>query len=324
MNHVQHAGGKMNRMILAALLVVLGGGVSIAHAELLVSKGSKATLHVRYQFRSEGRFAPPSGEQITDWNVRREVDLTARYAADAPQPFGVMHASDPGQQAKVGELKTRVADTATRMQPSMADMMKIVSKCGETDEACIQREVIGYGNSNQVRPELKSAGTDLAAINKAVGSARFQMWQLTSQSGTYRIDESRNRQIFGLTCTASKVCKRSDTRSGGGDIAPPVGGKSAAGSSTLEIDGSGKDMVLVLPVPLSPLWYTKNVVTSMPNDTGGVSKEGDNGWMLSATKPMTVTIPGDLKSLSGSKSFKIGGAQADGGTLTVEWTFTRL
>jgi hypothetical protein len=35
---------------------------------------------------------------------------------------------------------------------------------------------------------------------------------------------------------------------------------------------------------------------------------------------MTVTIPGDLKTLSGTQQVKVDGVEGEGGTVTVKWT----
>jgi hypothetical protein len=45
---------------------------------------------------------------------------------------------------------------------------------------------------------------------------------------------------------------------------------------------------------------------------------------LSPPKPLTVTIPGDLKKLAGTEQIKLDGAEGEGGTLTVRWTLSVL
>ena len=156
---------------------------------------------------------------------------------------------------------------------------------------------------------MRSARDDVASAGKMATAARFQMWKQTSQVGTYRIDEVRNRQVFEMTCTTVKTCKRNETRAGAGSIAPPSGNKSAPGASMIEVDSDGKDLAVMLPLPLALLGYTQTVITSIPeDDSGGTSKQVSSPWMLPATKAMTVAIPGDLKTVSGSKSFKIDGA----------------
>lgn len=294
---------------------------STAHAQLLVAKGTKATLQVEYQYSASGKYESPSKNRTSDWSVQRAIHLTTTYVADAPQPFGVLHSQDAGQQAASRNLQPRSANAQQKMQPTMADMMKIVEKCGEKNEACISREVEKYGTGMQVTPDIKSAQTDVAAISKAPG-ARFQLWRSTSQNGTYSINELHHEQVFEMTCTRTgTTCKREETRKGDGVVPPPAGGKSAAGASMLEVDGVGKDIVINLPVPLAPVGYTQTVTTTIPGQKGGVTKLTGLPWTFHTNKPITVTIPGDLRSLSGTQTYKTEGSGADSGTLTVKWRF---
>jgi hypothetical protein len=46
-------------------------------------------------------------------------------------------------------------------------------------------------------------------------------------------------------------------------------------------------------------------------------------WMMKAQQ-ITVAIPADLRTVTGSKSYPIEGQNQEKGTLTVNWTFTRL
>ena len=58
---------------------------------------------------------------------------------------------------------------------------------------------------------------------------------------------------------------------------------------------------------------------------GGSAQNMEPAWaMLKAQKPNPVAIPGDLKTVSGTQTYKVDGQQDAGGTITVNWTFTRL
>jgi len=233
-------------------------------------------------------------------------------------------------------MQANAASAHKKLEPVQNDMMALAAKCGITmdgaevsaaeekaQEACMEKAAANYGNNMEMTPQIKSAGADIAAVQKTVSGTRFQLWRSTSQSGTYSIDETISKQVFEMTCTETKVCKRVVTNKGAGAIPAVPGGKSVAGASMLEVDSTGRDIVLNLPMPLVPLPVTRTVTTTMIDDD---AKGGPTFVSLgsSANKPITVAIPGDLKTLSGTKTITIPGNQAEGGTLTVTWQFTRL
>ena len=309
----------------ALLLVAISAS---AHAELVAPKGAKGQLKVEYVFVSSGGYTAPAKDLITKWRVRRVVDITAQYTADAPTPVGTLHATD------TSAVQSRTKSAAKKLEPMAMDMMAMAAKCGITmdgggevtkaQEACLEKGVSDYGNSMEMTPDIKSAGADITAATQAMKSTRYQVWQIVSQSGTYLIDEEHNKQVFELTCTAAKTCKRSDVRKGGGPIPTPPGEKSGAGFSLLEIDTAGKDMVIVLPVPLAPLTYTQTVTTNIPDETGSTKQSIAPLMFGGDMQRITVSIPGDAAKLSGTKSIPVKGDAGEGGTLTVNWQFTRL
>jgi hypothetical protein len=309
----------MKKSVILGLALIAG---SATGADLIVPQGTKATLQVNYQFKSSGKYAASGRERRADWNVLRDVTITAHYEANPPQPFGALHKDDPKQKKDIATMQTSIENMQTRMQPTMQDMMKIADKCGE-DEGCISREIENYGK--QMDPSIVKAGKeDAATIGKMATDTRFQMWRLTTMTGTYSVDERMNEQIFEMTCTETQVCKRSKTRSGAGNILPPPGFKSVEGTSMLEVDSRNKDMFVTLPMPLAPLPYTQTVTTTVPWDEGaGTTKEVSSGWMAKASEQGLVAIPGDLKTLSGTQTYKVEGHEEAAGTLTVKWTFTR-
>jgi hypothetical protein len=320
-------------------LVMFLSGMALcaaAHAELLAPKGAKAQLKVEYVFTSSGNHTTGAKEQIDVWSVKRNVTMRVQYAADPPQAIAVMHQDDPKQKAEMAALQANTASAHKKLEPMGNDMMALAAKCGITmdgaavsaaeekaQEACMEKATTEYGNNMQMTPDIKSAGQDIAAVQKTMSGTRFQLWQSTSLSGTYSIDENISKQVFEMTCTETKVCKREETTKGSGAIPPPPGSKSIPNASMLEVDSTGRDMMFTLPTPLVPLPINKTVTTTIMDDdaTGGPGFARLSG--LPNNKPVTVAIPADLKSLSGTQSFAIKGSQAEAGTLTVNWTFTR-
>lgn len=303
-----------------------------AQAEVLVPKGAKGTLTVDYVFTSSGKYTTPSKEQIDVWNVKRNVTMTTQYVADLPQAVAVLHREDPKQKAEMAGLRADTVSAHKKLEPMQNDMMAIAAACGITmdgpsvsaaeekaQEACVEKAVTNYGNNMQMTPEIKSAGADIAATQKTMSGTRFQLWQSTSQSGTYSIDETLSRQVFEMTCTTTRVCKRVVTNKGGGAI-PALPGGDSAGASMIEIDSTGRDMVLQLPMPVAPLPITRTVTTTLIDDDTKGGPTVASLWPTS--KAITVTIPADLKTVSGTQTTTIPGNQAEGGTLVVNWKFT--
>jgi hypothetical protein len=92
----------------------------------------------------------------------------------------------------------------------------------------------------------------------------------------------------------------------------------------LEVDSSGRDMVVVLPVPIMPVGYTRTLVTNIPDDEkGGVTKGLAPNWLAPAAKQFIVKIPGDLNAAAGTQTFKSTGDEGESGTIVAKWKFTR-
>jgi len=299
--------------------VVLAFWVSAAQAQLLMPKGATGTLKVEYVYTAVGKSGTENGGNIDEWKVRRQVAITANYVADPPQPIAALHKADATQQAAMDKQRTQTEAFVKAMQPSMQDMMKIVERCGEEDEECISKAVAEYGNSMDLN-DVKAKKQMAEGLTKP-GAPRYQLWRLKSQSGTYLVDELTSHQVFEMTCTRTKVCKRTVTTKGGGDI-PQTPDRSVEGASMIEVDSVNKDLVVMLPAALLPLKVESVVQTTIQDD----DVHGGAGIAMPLTRnqdPMTFTIPGNELSASGSKTIKGTGTGAESGTLTVNWTFTR-
>jgi hypothetical protein len=303
---------------IALLMMVFAAS---AHAQLIVPKGTKGTLKVNYQYKSDGKVVTSSKDRKSAWRALRVVDITAQYVAEAPQPFSALRKDDPKNKQDIARLQNKVESAHKTMQPTMNDMMKIVEKCNENED-CISREIAAYGNQMDL-DTIKTGKAQVAEATQVATAARFQMWTLTSQQGTYSIDEQLTRQVYEMTCTDTQVCKRTETRQGAGSIASPAGTKPGAGVSFLEVDAINKDIMAMLPVPLTQMKYKQVVTTSIPDETGGTTEAVSTPWMLDASKPNAVAIPGELKTVSGTQTYAVKGEEDAGGTITVKWTFTR-
>jgi hypothetical protein len=309
-------------MIMTKSLIAIGVLTSLsivamdaAQAELLVAKGTKATLTVEYGYSAIG--AKKDKYDPREWKVNRSLTLTAQFEAKKPQALAQLRAMEAGQLADAKDKQATAISAHKKMTPMMGDMMKIVEKCGE-NEACIEKEIEAYGNSMEMTPELTSAGKDIEKLSKVDGP-RYQLWSLVSQRGTYSIDEFYKGQSGDPLCLEKpqQRCRREETRKGAGDA--PAPSKKVAGSAQFEVDALKKDIVIMLPVAMAPLPCAREVKSDFPNEASGSSQclSGVGG-----SKPITVTIPGDLKQLSGTQQIKQEGAEGEGGMLTVRWTIT--
>jgi hypothetical protein len=297
------------------LLVLVAGS---AHAELLVPKGTKATLSVQYEYTAVGKKADKYDPR--EWQVSRSINLVAQMRADMQQPMSTLRPMDAAQSADLKNKQAHVASAQKKMQPTMDDMMKIADRCGD-DEACITKAVTNYGMNMEITPELASARDDIAIASKQ-GGPRYQTWQALSQQGTYAVDETYRGATSDLACfnKPKQRCNRQETRKGGGAIPAPAG-KASPSTAMFEVDSLKKDIFMTLPIPLAALSYTRDVVSDYPDEERGPG-QGVLTNLLDKVKPITVVIPADLHSVAGTQTIKLDGQEGEGGTLTVKWQFS--
>jgi len=308
--------------LFATALTILASAPT--RAETFAAKGAKATLTVEYVYASNGKTKDQNDSR--QWSVTRTVKLSADLIAQAPQPLPTMHEMEAGQKADLKNKQERVQSAQEKMAPVQADIQKIMAKCGE-DEACLEREIQKYGMSNSDSAKMntaRSADKDIAVASNQ-GPARYQLWTAASQKGTYSIEESRHEVLADPACGASLHCTTDENGKGGGEVPLPPGAKAPAGGlpgfSMAEIDAGGKTLALVLPVPLSPLPYTKTIKTNSPDRKGGTFQELVR-CPPKDLKPVRVALKGGGRDESGTEEIKIAGAGGDGGTLTIRWKLT--
>ena len=181
------------------------------------------------------------------------------------------------------------------------------------DEACITKRVYAYGTSTNLKPQQASLN------DMAKPGTRFQLWRSTSQSGSYQVTEHSEYQVYEMTCSDTRVCKRTTDTHGGGPIPGVADGRSAAGASMFEVDGVKKDIVLMLPVPVTPLPVDTRVATTIPDDDAK-SARGFAKPILADARQIIVPLERDRIESSGTQTYRIDGEGIEGGTLTVTWS----
>jgi len=308
--------------LLATALTILASAAT--RADNFAAKGAKATLSVEYVYASNGKTQDQNDSR--QWSVTRTVKLSADLVAQTPQPLPTMHEMEAGQKADLKNKQEKAQSAQEKMAPVQADIEKIMAKCGE-DEACLEREIQKYGMSNSDSAKMntaRSADKDIAVASNQ-GPARYQLWTAASQKGTYSIEETRHEVLADPACGASLHCTTDENAKAAGEIPLPPGAKAAAsglpGFSMAEIDAGGKTLAIVLPVPLSPLPYTKTVKTNSPDRKSGTFQELVR-CPPKDLKPVRVALKGGGRDESGTEEIKIAGAGGDGGTLTIRWKLT--
>jgi hypothetical protein len=325
--------------VLCGLALLACCAAATTHAaDAFAPAGAKGTLSVAYLYESAGQAKGNGG--IYDpytWRVKREFDLTTTLVAQPGTPLPTMQQLDAAQNADLQNKQKKLQSAATQMAPLAGDIEKIIAKCGE-DEACIAQAVQKMGM--QRGPAVSMAGgaqKDVAEATKP-GSPRYQKWNSTVLSGTYRIDESAHISVADPICESRprKRCTRDETRTGSGDIAqPPEARKNPqaySGVAAAEFDTVKNTLTVMLPAPLLPQSYTETIATDEPEGTHSVptpkGPQQRNFFFGSMYKDandpakwITVPIKGGQRDQSGEFAVNIKGDYGNGGKLTVRWKF---
>jgi hypothetical protein len=300
------------------LIVILSGMAAFgtSHAALLVNKGAKATLTVQYDYSAVGRKADKY--EPKEWRVQRTIKLVVPMMADTPQPASSLRPMDKAYAAEMDKKRGQVQEMHRTMAPAMEEMMNIAERCDE-NEACIEKAIQEY--STTMDRSTIEKGKAQATAASAMSGPRYQVWLPVAQKGTYSVDEAYRAQTSDPLCSGKpkQRCTREETRKGGGDI-PPLAGAKNQSAAMLEIDSAGQEIMIKLPVPLGALAYTRQVNSDFPDEKSGTFP-GTLPPMAGQQKTLNVPLTGDLRAASGTQSFKVDGAEGEGGTLTVTWQF---
>jgi hypothetical protein len=309
----QITSGAHMRTAIALSIGLLASGA--AQADLLVAKGANATLNVQFEYAAVGKNA--SKDDPSEWRVRRTTNMVVQLSAEQQMALSGLRAMDAGQKASLGKKQTQIASVHKKMEPTMADMMKLAERCGE-DEACIEKAIVAY-SSTMNTADIEATKGDVAAATKLDGP-RYQMWVPTAEKGTYSIDEMYRAKTSDPLCSGKPKhqCSREETRKGAGNV-PVLAGSKDAYTTRLEIDGGKNEIYIMLPMPLAAFGYTKQVTSDFPDEKSGTAP--GTVFFPGKLPPITATVPGDLRNASGTQTIKLSGAEGEAGTLTVKWQF---
>jgi len=324
----------------ATVLCLAGLGAAAWAADTFAPPAARATLTVDYAYESAGQKRSQGLYDPYEWRVKRSVSLVADLAAQAPTAMPTLQALDAAQTAQLKSLNDKSQGAANKMAPMMADVEKIMAKCGE-DEACLTRETQKMGAAMQGTPQMAaamSAKQDARELATA-GAPRYQAWRATAQKGSYRIDETVHISVTDPICAGRPRhrCTRDEVRAGAGEVPLPPEAKrdarAAAGLAAVEVDNSKNTLTLALPVPLFPLPYTETITSDEPAGTHDTpTPKGQQQKLLrfrvdaaggvTHDKPITVALRGGWRSQSGERVTNLSGEFGDAGRLVVRWRFS--
>jgi hypothetical protein len=330
---------NIKRFLFATLVMTLAVMTTPAHAaDTFAPVGAKATLTVDYVYESAGKKSSEGMYDPYEWNVKRSATLVADLAAQGTTAMPTLQAIDAAQTAALKGKSDKAQAIATQMAPMMADVQKIMAKCGE-DEACITRETQKMGAAMSGTPRMDTAmkaKKDAEQLGKP-DAPRYQAWQPTAQRGSYSIDETAHISVTDPICTSKPRhrCTRDEVRKGAGAVTLPGESKKSprpsAGIGAVEVD-TGKNTITVrLPVPML-LSYTETITTDEPEGTHDTpTPKGPHQKLLRFRvnaeggvmndKPLTVPLKGGWRSQSGEQVVALKGEFGDAGKLTVKWRF---
>jgi hypothetical protein len=302
--------------------------MSAAHAaDAFAPVGAKATLTVDYVYESAGKKRSEGMYDPYEWRVKRTANLVADLAAQPVSALPTVGAVDASQMAALKDKTRKAQAVHTDMAPLMADVERIMAKCGE-NEACITRESQKLGEAMRGTPKMDTAmkaKKDMQALSTP-DAPRYQAWRATAQRGSYLIDETVHVSIPDPDChkRPRQRCTRDEVRKGSGDITLPR--DAAGGLSAAEVDTGKNTLTLRLPVPLIGLPYTETITTDEPSrevDTpkGPRKKQHSFRTGVRSDKPLTVALKGGWRSQAGEQVVPLKGEFGEAGNLTIRWRF---
>jgi hypothetical protein len=324
-------------VLVATLSVMTTSGYA---ADAFAPAGTKATLNVDYIYESSGVTRSEGMYDPYEWRVKRSANLVVELAAQPATAMPTVQAIDVAQTAELQSTSKKAQAVSTEMEPMMADVQKIMAKCGE-DEACLTLETQKMGAAMQGTPSVTAAmdaKQDAQSLGNP-GAPRYQAWRPTAQKGSYLIDEVVHISSPDPICTSlpRHRCTRDEVRKGSGEIPVPAEAKkdesAAVGVSAVEIDESKNTLTVALAVPMFPLPYTETITTDEPEGTHDtptpkgpqqklLSFRVDEAGGVTHAKPLVVPLKGDWRSQTGEQVVPLKGEFGDAGTLTIRWRFS--
>jgi len=322
---------SINHSHAVVLLLALGAPGAWAATDFAPA-GARAILEAEFRYESRGR--KEDRNDLREWQIKRQVTMSAELAAKPPTSLPAMQAPDSAAQARIGAQQAHIAKLSADMAPMMAGAEKILAKCGE-DEACLERESakMGAALANDPKTAARARAGDETAKLFAPGAPRYQAWQAQAQNGRYEIEERVHLVYADPICMSlpRARCTRDERRDGAGPVPGPLPevarSKAAAGFAGAEFDFGGNIVLLRLPVPLNALPYTEVITSNEPGASKAAAERGrqqkQHVFKEAGDSPFfRLPLKGGWRSQSGEETIRHNGKGGEGGTLKVRWRLT--
>ncbi len=284
----------------------------------LVAPQTRGTLSVDYIYESTGQETDAQQNDRRDWRVHRKVSITAQMVAEKHSPVAALLPATAAEKKDMADRQQRVVSGSQKAAPMMADIQKVMERCGG-DEACMQREAMKLAGTMD-QGAMRSAGEDAAAAGRPMNN-NYQMWKLVSYTGTYSADKVYNNALADPDCLSAprSQCVSQQTRKGTGPV-PQADGKVSPLAAMMEVDGPGKRLHISLPLTAGKMPITRTVTGKVPDGkTGTFPDQLAVPW--TRIKSVAASIPAGLNNASGTEKVKIDGQRGDNGTFLINWRF---
>lgn len=316
----------------AASLASLGlGFVSAAALAMLPSASAQATaskenaastLVVVYEFTSSGVEKPKSNERHVNWTINDRYELKTSMSAKKPSGFPAFHKQDAAGQAMENDRTKAAASAQKNAQPLMDQAAKIMEQCGD-DEDCMMAAAMkmAQGVSPGALAGLKS---DVAKAS-VMPADRYQMFESSTATGAYTIDERSYEAYFDAACSFKNetTCAINKTVKGAGALAGPDGKTTMKGTVMGELDIQAGNLILTFPVP-GAAKATKTIISASQDQKSGTEQVT---YHLSVPNMQDIKLTancGACKTAEGSFTKELADELLGRkGTLKVSWKFTR-
>lgn len=294
-----------------------------AFAQATASKDKAAsTLTVVYEFTGSGVEKPKSNEKHVNWDIKDRYELKTNMTAKKPSGFGSFHKLDAAGQVREADRQKNAELAAKDMAPMMAGAEQIMAKCGD-DEQCLMRELMKLAQG--MDPAKAASAKSKVAAASVMPADRYQLFELSTATGTYSIDERSYEAYFDAACSFKNeaTCAINKTVKGSGALTDGDGKTTMKGMVIGELDLQTGSLIMTFPLP-GAAKATKTITSASKDQKSGTeavtyflsvpnTQDIKLAAMCGACKTATGTFTKELDDkLLGRK-----------GTLKVTWTFNR-
>jgi hypothetical protein len=294
-----------------------------ASAQATASKEKAAsTLVVVYEFTGSGVEKPSSKEKHVNWDIKDRYELKTNMSAKKPSGFGALHKADAATQARESDRQKNAESAAKDMAPMMAGAEQIMAKCGE-DEQCLMRESMKLAQG--MDPAKAASAKSKIAAASVMPADRYQLFESSTATGTYTIDERSYEAYFDAACSFKNeaTCAINKTVKGSGALTDGDGKTTMKGMVIGELDLQAGSLIMTFPLP-GAAKATKTITSASKDQKSGTEAVT---YFLSVPNTQDIKLTancGACKTAEGSFTKELDDKLLGRkGTLKVSWKFTR-